>query len=34
MARLIYSTMCSLDGYIADEDGNIVASAPDITRKY
>jgi dihydrofolate reductase len=29
MARLIYSTMCSLDGYIADEDGNIDWSMPD-----
>lgn len=29
MARLIYSAICSLDGYIADEDGNFGWGAPD-----
>jgi dihydrofolate reductase len=29
MARLIYSTMMSLDGYVADEDGNFDWAAPD-----
>jgi dihydrofolate reductase len=29
MARLIYSTITSLDGYIADEDGNFDWAAPD-----
>jgi dihydrofolate reductase len=29
MARLIYSTIASLDGYVADRDGNFGWSAPD-----
>src|SRR5437016_5728240 len=29
MARLIYSAITSLDGYIEDEDGNFDWSAPD-----
>ncbi len=29
MAKLIYSTITSLDGYIADEDGNFDWAAPD-----
>jgi dihydrofolate reductase len=29
MAKLIYSTIASLDGYIADEDGNFDWAAPD-----
>ncbi len=29
MARLIYSTISSLDGYVADEDGNFDWAAPD-----
>ena len=29
MAKLIYSTIASLDGYIEDEDGNFDWSAPD-----
>ena len=29
MARLIYSVITSLDGYVADEDGNFDWSAPD-----
>ena len=29
MARLIYSTLASLDGYVADEDGNFDWAAPD-----
>lgn len=29
MARLIYSTICSLDGYVADEDDNFEWAAPD-----
>ena len=29
MARLIYSAITSLDGYVADEDGNFDWSAPD-----
>ena len=29
MARLIYSTIASLDGYVADEDGNFAWAAPD-----
>src|SRR5438128_9990245 len=29
MARLIYSTIASLDGYIADEHGNFDWAAPD-----
>ena len=29
MAKLIYSTILSLDGYIADEDGNFDWAAPD-----
>lgn len=29
MARLIYSTIASLDGYIADEDGNFDWAVPD-----
>jgi dihydrofolate reductase len=29
MANLIYSTICSLDGYIADEDGNFDWAEPD-----
>ena len=29
MARLIYSTICSLDGYVADEDGDFEWAAPD-----
>ena len=29
MARLIYSALASLDGYVADEDGNFEWAAPD-----
>lgn len=29
MARLIYSTIASLDGYVADEDGNFEWAQPD-----
>src|ERR687897_3811725 len=29
MARLIYSAISSLDGYVADEDGNFDWAAPD-----
>ncbi len=29
MAKLIYSSICSLDGYIADEHGNFDWAAPD-----
>jgi dihydrofolate reductase len=29
VARLIYSTIASLDGYVADEDGNFGWAAPD-----
>ena len=29
MARLIYSAIASLDGYIADENGNFDWAAPD-----
>ncbi|MDV7089525.1 dihydrofolate reductase family protein [Rhodococcus opacus] len=29
MGELIYSTIMSLDGYIADEDGNFDWAAPD-----
>ena len=29
MAKLIYSAMASLDGYVADEDGNFDWAAPD-----
>ncbi len=29
MARLIYSGITSLDGYVADEDGNFGWSMPD-----
>ena len=29
MAKLIYSAITSLDGYVADEDGNFDWSAPD-----
>src|SRR5437870_6232125 len=29
MARLIYSVIASLDGYVADEDGNFDWAAPD-----
>jgi dihydrofolate reductase len=29
MAKLIYSTITSLDGYVADEDGNFDWAAPD-----
>jgi len=29
MARLIYSAIASLDGYVADEDGNFEWAAPD-----
>ena len=29
MAHLIYSTICSLDGYVADADGNFNWAAPD-----
>jgi dihydrofolate reductase len=29
MAKLIYSAICSLDGYVADADGNFDWSAPD-----
>ncbi len=29
MAKLIYSTIASLDGYVADEDGNFDWGAPD-----
>jgi hypothetical protein len=29
MAKLIYSTITSLDGYVADEDGNFDWAEPD-----
>ena len=29
MAKLIYSAITSLDGYVADEDGNFDWAAPD-----
>ena len=29
MARLVYSAICSLDGYVADKDGNFDWAAPD-----
>ena len=29
MAKLIYSSICSLDGYVADENGNFDWAAPD-----
>jgi hypothetical protein len=29
VARLIYSTVTSLDGYVADEEGNFDWAAPD-----
>jgi dihydrofolate reductase len=29
MAKLVYSTIASLDGYVADEDGNFDWAAPD-----
>jgi hypothetical protein len=29
VARLIYSTITSLDGYVADRDGNFDWAAPD-----
>ena len=29
MAKLIYSAIASLDGYIADEEGNFDWAAPD-----
>ena len=29
MAKLIYSVIASLDGYVADEDGNFDWAAPD-----
>ena len=29
MAKLIYSAICSLDGYVADEDGNFSWARPD-----
>ena len=29
MAKLVYSSIASLDGYIADEDGNFDWAAPD-----
>jgi hypothetical protein len=29
MAELIYSTIMSLDGYVADQDGNLDRAAPD-----
>ena len=29
MARLVYGTLCSLDGYAADVDGHFDWSAPD-----
>ena len=29
MAKLIYSAICSLDGYVADTEGNFDWSAPD-----
>lgn len=29
MARLVYSAICSLDGYVADESGDFSWSAPD-----
>ena len=29
MAKLIYSTIGSLDGYVADEDGNFDWTVPD-----
>jgi hypothetical protein len=30
MAKLIYSTIASLDGYNADEDGNFDWAEPDV----
>ena len=29
MAKLIYTTISSLDGYVADDEGNFEWSAPD-----
>lgn len=29
MAKLTYATIASLDGYVADEDGNVDWAAPD-----
>ena len=29
MARLVYTAICSLDGYVADQDGNFDWAAPD-----
>jgi hypothetical protein len=29
MTKLIYSAITSLDGYVADEDGNFDSAAPD-----
>jgi hypothetical protein len=29
LAKLIYSAITSLDGYVADEDGNFEWAAPD-----
>ena len=29
MAKMIYLTITSLDGYVADEDGNFEWAAPD-----
>jgi dihydrofolate reductase len=29
MARLVYTSICSIDGYIADDDGNFDWAAPD-----
>ncbi len=29
MARLVYSAITSLDGYVADEDGNFAWAEPD-----
>jgi hypothetical protein len=31
MANLIYSAITSLDGYVADEDGNFDWAAPDVS---
>ena len=29
MVKLVYSTICSLDGYVADADGDFGWAAPD-----
>lgn len=34
MARLIYSAITSLDGYVADEDGNFDWAAPQGLSKF